>query len=104
IWPTTKPSRAMSRCSSAEVFGGTGMPSGVCTVARRSATVRDALKHLLLARARGSGSPAGRGRGEVARGDRHGKMLVGAVAELLHQGARLSAALLHVGVVARQCL
>src|ERR1700747_3662767 len=27
----------MSRCSSAKVFGGSGMPSGVCTVARRSA-------------------------------------------------------------------
>src|SRR5438270_9482881 len=30
----------MSRCSSAKVFGGTGMPSGVCTVARRSAAPR----------------------------------------------------------------
>src|SRR5438270_2631887 len=28
IWLTTKPSRAMSRCSSAKVFGGSGMPSG----------------------------------------------------------------------------
>src|SRR6202008_492619 len=33
-------SRAMSRCSSAKVFGGSGMPSGVCTVARRSAALR----------------------------------------------------------------
>jgi hypothetical protein len=40
IWLTTKPSRAMSRCSSAKVFGGSGMPSGVCTVARRSAAPR----------------------------------------------------------------
>src|SRR5207237_10751289 len=40
IWMTTKPSRAMSRCSSAKVFGGSGMPSGVCTVARRSAAPR----------------------------------------------------------------
>src|SRR5438105_12044775 len=30
----------MSRCSSAKVFGGSGMPSGVCTVARRSAALR----------------------------------------------------------------
>ena len=30
----------MSRCSSAKVFGGSGMPSGVCTVARRSAAPR----------------------------------------------------------------
>ena len=27
----------MSRCSSAKVFGGSGTPSGVCTIARRSA-------------------------------------------------------------------
>src|ERR1700731_2195194 len=40
IWLTTKPSRAMSRCSSAKVFGGSGMPSGVCMVARRSAAPR----------------------------------------------------------------
>src|SRR5438094_2306680 len=40
IWLTTKPSRAVSRCSSAKVFGGSGMPSGVCTVARRSAAPR----------------------------------------------------------------
>src|SRR5437879_2019105 len=39
-WLTTKPSRAISRCSSAKVFGGSGMPSGVCTLARRSAAVR----------------------------------------------------------------
>src|SRR5947208_15355724 len=30
----------MSRCSSAKVFGGSGTPSGVCTVARRSAAPR----------------------------------------------------------------
>src|SRR2546430_217038 len=30
----------MSRCSSARVFGGSGTPSGVCTVARRSAALR----------------------------------------------------------------
>src|SRR5262245_26794184 len=36
----TTPSRAMSRCSSAKVFGGSGMPSGVYTVARRSAALR----------------------------------------------------------------
>src|SRR5689334_4068505 len=30
----------MSRCSSAKVFGGSGMPSGVYTVARRSAAPR----------------------------------------------------------------
>src|SRR3984893_8720953 len=40
IWLTTKPSRAISRGSSAKVFGGSGMPSGVCTVARRSAAPR----------------------------------------------------------------
>src|SRR5436190_13909770 len=40
IWLTTKSSRAISRCSSAKVFGGSGMPSGVCTVARRSAALR----------------------------------------------------------------
>src|SRR5438270_8112618 len=40
IWPTTKLSRAISRCSSAKVFGGSGMPSGVCTVTRRSAAPR----------------------------------------------------------------
>src|ERR1700732_2720514 len=40
IWLTTKPSRAMSRCSSAKAFSGSGMPSGVCTVARRSAAPR----------------------------------------------------------------
>src|SRR5436190_7416474 len=32
IWLITKPSRAISRCSSAKVFGGSGMPSGVCTL------------------------------------------------------------------------
>src|SRR5437763_14428434 len=32
----------MSRCSSAKVFGGSGMPSGVCTVATRSAALRRA--------------------------------------------------------------
>jgi hypothetical protein len=32
----TKRSRAMSRCSSAKAFGGRGMPSGECTVARRA--------------------------------------------------------------------
>src|SRR3984893_4377951 len=37
---TTKPSRATSRCSSAKAFGGSGMLSGVCTVARRSAALR----------------------------------------------------------------
>jgi hypothetical protein len=37
---STKPSRAISRCSSAKVFGGSGMPSGACTVARRSAAPR----------------------------------------------------------------
>ena len=31
--------RAMSRCSSANTFGGSGMPSGVRTVARRSAAL-----------------------------------------------------------------
>src|SRR6516164_8429533 len=30
----------MSRCSSANVFGGSGTPSGVCTVARRSVALR----------------------------------------------------------------
>ena len=30
----------MSRCSSAKQFGGSGMPSGVCSVARRSAAPR----------------------------------------------------------------
>src|SRR5580704_18418914 len=40
IWLTTKPSRAMSRCRSAKQFGGSGMPSGVCSVARRSAAPR----------------------------------------------------------------
>src|ERR1700730_14483340 len=30
----------MSRCSSANTFGGSGVPSGVCTVARRSAALR----------------------------------------------------------------
>jgi hypothetical protein len=36
----TTPSRVMSRCSSAKVLGGSGMPSGVCTLARRSAALR----------------------------------------------------------------
>src|SRR6202048_2388700 len=40
IWLTIKPRRAISRCSSAKTFGGSGMPSGVCTVARRSAAPR----------------------------------------------------------------
>src|SRR5712672_279456 len=40
IWLTTTPRRAISRCNSAETFGGGGMPSGVCTVARRSAAPR----------------------------------------------------------------
>src|SRR5437868_10217144 len=40
VWLTTKPSRAISRCSSAKVFGGSSMSSGVCTVARRSAAPR----------------------------------------------------------------
>jgi hypothetical protein len=40
IWPMTNPSRAISRCSSAETFGGNGTPSGVCSVARRSAALR----------------------------------------------------------------
>src|SRR3984893_2896923 len=40
IWLTTKPSRAMSRCSSAKTFGGSDMPSGACTVARLSAAPR----------------------------------------------------------------
>src|ERR1700726_2409188 len=40
IWLTTKPSRALSRCNSPETFGGSGMPSGVRTVARRSAALR----------------------------------------------------------------
>ena len=40
IWLTTKPSRARSRCSSAETFGGSSEPSGVCRVARRSADLR----------------------------------------------------------------
>src|ERR1700737_4213301 len=36
----TKPSRAISRCSSAETFGGSAEPSGVCSVPRRSAALR----------------------------------------------------------------
>src|SRR6202049_3696722 len=36
----TKPSRAISRCNSAETFGGSAEPSGVCSVARRSAAPR----------------------------------------------------------------
>src|SRR2546421_11548123 len=36
----TKPSRAISRCNSAETFGGSTEPSGVCSVARRSAALR----------------------------------------------------------------
>jgi hypothetical protein len=35
----------MSRCSSAKVFGGSGMPSGVCTVARRSTYLCKLLIH-----------------------------------------------------------
>jgi hypothetical protein len=37
---TTKPRRAISRCNSAETFGGSAEPSGVCSVARRSAAWR----------------------------------------------------------------
>src|SRR5271168_1047676 len=33
IWLTTKPRRAISRCNSAETFGGSVEPSGVCSVA-----------------------------------------------------------------------
>jgi hypothetical protein len=40
IWPITKPSRAMSRSSSAETFGGSGEPSGVDRAARCSAALR----------------------------------------------------------------
>src|ERR1700730_4054415 len=40
IWLTTKPSSAISRCSSAKVFGGSGMTSGGCAVASRSAAPR----------------------------------------------------------------
>src|SRR6202045_2645434 len=36
----TKPSRAISRCNSAETFGGSAEPSGVCSVPRRSAAPR----------------------------------------------------------------
>src|SRR4029077_11355604 len=36
----TKPSRAILRCNSAETFGGSTEPSGVCSVARRSAALR----------------------------------------------------------------
>src|ERR1700720_830233 len=36
----TKPSRAISRCNSAETFGGSAEPSGVCSVPRRSAALR----------------------------------------------------------------
>src|SRR6266851_5151013 len=36
----TKRNRAISRCNSAETFGGSGEPSGVCSVARRSAALR----------------------------------------------------------------
>src|SRR5258707_11171776 len=36
----TKPSRAIWRCNSAETFGGSTEPSGVCSVARRSAAPR----------------------------------------------------------------
>src|SRR3984893_6578930 len=36
----TKPSRAISRSNSAETFGGSAEPSGVCSVARRSAAPR----------------------------------------------------------------
>src|SRR5438270_820278 len=36
----TKPSRAISRCNSAETFGGSAEPSGVCSAARRSAALR----------------------------------------------------------------
>ena len=43
----------MSRCSSAKVFGGSGMPSGVCTVSRRSAALRSVgLKLRMPSRAR----------------------------------------------------
>ena len=76
IWPTTKPSRAMSRCSSAKVFGGSGMPSGVCSVARRSGALRKVgLKSRMPSRASvpSSGSqcacarrPGSRARGSAA--------------------------------------
>src|ERR1700676_5303899 len=36
----TKPSRAISRCNSAETFGGSAEPAGVCSVPRRSAALR----------------------------------------------------------------
>src|SRR5258708_29351377 len=36
----TKPSRGIWRCNSAETFGGSAEPSGVCSVARRSAAPR----------------------------------------------------------------
>src|ERR1700726_4724285 len=36
----TNPSRAMGRCNSAETFGGSAEPSGVCSVPRRSAALR----------------------------------------------------------------
>jgi hypothetical protein len=39
IWLVTKPRRAISRCNSAETFGGSAEPSGVCSVARRSAAL-----------------------------------------------------------------
>src|SRR5215468_4400425 len=43
----------MSRCSSAKAFGGTGVPSGVCIVARRSAAWRKVgLKLRMPSRAR----------------------------------------------------
>src|SRR5438552_15834509 len=52
-WLVTKPSRAMSRCSWAETFGGSGEPSGVCSVARRSAALRSVgLKVRMPSRAR----------------------------------------------------
>ena len=40
IWPITKPSRAMSRSSTAETFGRSGEPSGVRRAARRSVALR----------------------------------------------------------------
>src|SRR6266850_6512180 len=46
-------SRAISCCNSAETFGGSGEPSGVCSVARRSAALRSVgLKVRMPSRAR----------------------------------------------------
>ena len=51
----TKPSRAMSRCSSAKVLGGSGMPSGVCTVARYKSYLKRAPRRYI-----GTSSPGRR--------------------------------------------